>query len=207
MKVDDPKLTAYALGEVTEEERAAIETEIATSPEAKAYVDDIAELSVALKASYATEREQEPVPSANLIDIRGDRWFWSIGRPVAIAAILAVGAIVAAVIVSPRHGYLGNEEKAVAMKDGNESHEFRARPAPTEIEGEFVAEDPSVAKSRASIADDDRKQEERIAVTGGAIPTEQEEGPNPVDTYRRDDIARLPVAQGAKARTKLRRPV
>jgi iron complex outermembrane receptor protein len=34
---------------------------------------------------------------------------------------------------------------------------------------------------------------ERVIVTGSNIPTAEEVGPNPVDTYRRDDIARLGV--------------
>ena len=32
---------------------------------------------------------------------------------------------------------------------------------------------------------------ERVIVTGSNIPTAEEVGPNPVDTYRRDDIIRL----------------
>src|SRR5207244_10854198 len=32
---------------------------------------------------------------------------------------------------------------------------------------------------------------ERVVVTGSNIPTAEEVGPNPVDTYRRDDITRL----------------
>src|SRR5438876_2356786 len=34
---------------------------------------------------------------------------------------------------------------------------------------------------------------ERVIVTGSNIPTAEEVGPNPVDTYRRDDITRLVV--------------
>src|SRR5216683_1286459 len=34
---------------------------------------------------------------------------------------------------------------------------------------------------------------ERVIVTGSNIPTAEEVGPNPVDTYRRDDIFRLGV--------------
>ena len=34
---------------------------------------------------------------------------------------------------------------------------------------------------------------ERVVVTGSNIPTSEEVGPNPVDTYRREDIVRLGV--------------
>ncbi len=34
---------------------------------------------------------------------------------------------------------------------------------------------------------------EEVIVTGSNIPTSEEVGPNPVDTYRREDITRLGV--------------
>jgi hypothetical protein len=34
---------------------------------------------------------------------------------------------------------------------------------------------------------------EEVVVTGSNIPTSEEVGPNPVDTYRREDITRLGV--------------
>src|SRR5947209_7679876 len=40
---------------------------------------------------------------------------------------------------------------------------------------------------------DGMAEAERVIVTGSNIPTAAEVGPNPVDTYRRDDIARLGV--------------
>ena len=38
---------------------------------------------------------------------------------------------------------------------------------------------------------------ERVIVTGSNIPTAEEVGPNPVDTYRKDDITRLGVRTAA----------
>jgi hypothetical protein len=40
------------------------------------------------------------VPPSNLSDIRDDPWFWSIGRPLAIAAIVAVFALLSAILIS-----------------------------------------------------------------------------------------------------------
>jgi iron complex outermembrane recepter protein len=44
---------------------------------------------------------------------------------------------------------------------------------------------------------------ERVVVTGSNIPTAEEVGPNPVDTYRRDDITRLGVRTASDLITKL----
>src|SRR5437762_6228317 len=44
---------------------------------------------------------------------------------------------------------------------------------------------------------------ERIVVTGSNIPTAQEAGPNPVDTYRPEDIAKLGVRNTTDLLTKL----
>ncbi len=44
---------------------------------------------------------------------------------------------------------------------------------------------------------------ERVVVTGSNIPTAEEVGPNPVDTYRREDIQKLGVYNGTDLLTKL----
>ncbi len=107
MNLDDPKLTAYALDELDERERAAVASEIAQSPEAQEIVNETHALARVLRTEYTTELKKEngngtePVPpvedaalSSNLSDIRDDPWFWSIARPLAIAAVLAVCAII-----------------------------------------------------------------------------------------------------------------
>src|SRR5436309_1137846 len=44
---------------------------------------------------------------------------------------------------------------------------------------------------------------ERVIVTGSNIPTAEETGPNPVDTYRREDIQKLGVHNATDLLTKL----
>jgi iron complex outermembrane recepter protein len=58
-------------------------------------------------------------------------------------------------------------------------------PAPTAPTGTNVAPSGAPAATEATA--------ERVVVTGSNIPTAEEVGPNPVDTYRRDDITRLGV--------------
>src|SRR5262245_16476410 len=101
MNIDDPKLTAFALDELDEPERSTIAREVAQSPEAQSVVDETRELARALKNEFAAELNEKAKPPLSLSDIRDDPWFWGIGRPLAIAALLAIIAIVAGVSISP----------------------------------------------------------------------------------------------------------
>jgi len=98
MNIDDPKLTAFALGELDEAEESRIARAVTESPEAQRLVDEMRELSAALKNEFASELKSEKAP-ANVIDFRDDPWFWSIGRPLALAAVLALLALISSVAV------------------------------------------------------------------------------------------------------------
>jgi hypothetical protein len=99
MNLDDPKLTAYALGELHEPERSTIAHAVADSPEAQKVVDEARELAHALKREFAAELKREEARARNLIDIRDDPWFWSRARPLAIAASIAILALLGAIAV------------------------------------------------------------------------------------------------------------
>jgi len=110
MNLDDPKLTAFALNELGEPERSVIAKDIAASPEAQHEVEAIRGVAGALRTEFAAEMEgRAPASPASqssalhdsrsLSDIRGDRWFWQIARPLSIAAILALAAVVAAIAI------------------------------------------------------------------------------------------------------------
>src|SRR5947208_1786574 len=104
MNIDDPRLTAFALGELDEPERSTVARVITESPEAQRFVDETRELASALKKEFAAELKTEKPVSANLIDIRDDPWLWSIARPLAIAAVIAVCALITGVaIFSTQH--------------------------------------------------------------------------------------------------------
>ena len=99
MNIDDPKLTAYALDELDEAERAAILEEVAASPEVQREVQETQTMARLLRKEFAAELKhpadatKAPL-SANLIDIRDDPWFWTRARPLAIAAVFAVFAVI-----------------------------------------------------------------------------------------------------------------
>ena len=99
MDLDDPKLTAYALDELDEIERRGIARAVGTSPEAQREIQEIQKMARLLRAEFAAELEypvdatKKPL-SANLSDIRDDPWFWTRARPLAIAAVLAIFAVI-----------------------------------------------------------------------------------------------------------------
>lgn len=52
MNIDDPKLTAFALGELDEPERSAVAHAVAESAEAQRFVAEIRELARTLRSEY-----------------------------------------------------------------------------------------------------------------------------------------------------------
>ena len=100
MNIDDPKLTAFALGELEEPERSAIEREVSASPEAQRVVDETRQVSRLLRNEFSAEVEQRSNSTANLVDIHDDPWFWSVARPLAIAAAITIFAIIGAIAFS-----------------------------------------------------------------------------------------------------------
>ena len=67
INLDDPKLTAYALDELSGAEKAEIETALAASPEAQEFVSESRLLSGNLRAEYAAERDAQPIPHSNIV--------------------------------------------------------------------------------------------------------------------------------------------
>lgn len=101
MNIDDPKLTAFALDELNEPEKSAIACEVEKSPEAQRVVDETREMARLLENQFAADLNEKARPPLNLSDIKDDPWFWGIGRPLAIAAVLAIVAIIAGVSIGP----------------------------------------------------------------------------------------------------------
>jgi len=123
MNIDDPKLTAYALEELDEAERAATANEVTASPAAQRDVQETQTMARLLRKEFAAEAQQlrhrettdatKAPLSANLSDIRDDPWFWTRARPLAIAAVFAVFAVIGLAIF----GSNKLREKEVAQAD------------------------------------------------------------------------------------------
>jgi Ca-activated chloride channel family protein len=122
MNIDDPKLTAYALDELAEAERAAIAQEVAGLPEAQREVRETQTMARLLRKEFATELSKEAPLRANLSDIRDDPWFWSIARPLSIAAVLAVFAVIGlAIFGSYKFTSYKVARKPIALPERNTS--------------------------------------------------------------------------------------
>ena len=141
MNIDDPKLTAFAIDELEEPEKSTIARAVAESPEAQRVVEETRELSRALKNEFAAEmaNERPRPPSRSLSDIRDDPWFWSIGRPLAIAAVIAIFAIVSGVtVVSLKHR--SAEQVVVTGSNIPSAEEVGQKPVEAEVQPEFHEE-------------------------------------------------------------------
>jgi uncharacterized protein DUF3520/protein with von Willebrand factor-like domain len=140
MNADDPKLTAYALDELDELERQAIARALKRSPEAEREIQETQTMARLLRAAFADDLENpadattKPL-SANLNDIRDDPWFWTRARPLAIAAVLAVFAVIGLALFSSyqfrQHqiAQAGRRVADLASKSGTIDAEFEAAPA------------------------------------------------------------------------------
>jgi hypothetical protein len=111
MNVDDPRLTAYALGELSANERVEIEKLLNQSPEARQFVNETRAFAVMMRNEYSRPAAPGSDRPANLTDIRDDPWFWSRARPLAIAALIALVAVLGAILLGP---YKGQRNPAAA---------------------------------------------------------------------------------------------
>jgi len=99
MNLDDPKLTAYALGELEEPEKSAIARAIADSPEAQRVVLQTEQMAQALRLQYKLELKEEWVAPRRFIAVADDS-FWSKAGPLAIAAGLTLLALIGALALA-----------------------------------------------------------------------------------------------------------
>ena len=99
MNLDDPKLTAYALGELEEPEQSAVARAIGDAPEAQRVVVEIKQVARALRFQYKFELNEEWIAPRRLIAVSEDS-FWSKAGPLAMAAILTVLALVGALVLA-----------------------------------------------------------------------------------------------------------
>ena len=188
MNLNDPKLTAYALDELDEPERSAISRAVAESAEAQRFVDEIRALASALKSEFAAEIEKEPPVlssltesalelaqssgrtelSRTLTDIHDDAWFWSIARPLAIAAVLALLAVVSVVAIFS----LRREGVQVAQSEWARLPAVPLKPA--DVEGEFqtpmdAAASPAAAAARSPSAAAPAKMSKQVASKAASL--------------------------------------
>ena len=122
INLDDPNLTAFALGELPATEHAKMAEAIASSPEAQSFVAETQQLSRMLKAEYEADRVSAPnvsekrpyVRSANIIRMEEERRSWSRYQWGSLAAALAIFAVLGALAISTIQRETARMEKQIA---------------------------------------------------------------------------------------------
>src|SRR5262245_26014528 len=152
LQADDPRVTAYALGELDPTERATVERLLADSPEAQNAVREIRELAGLL----ATELQHEPAPALTVAQRtailegktaavvkrpavprrKGNRWISQFAALASMAALVAVAAFLPAPGNRPAgeqtSGYfpggdgLAHDNWSLALKQSEEIRDFEA---------------------------------------------------------------------------------
>ena len=92
INLDDPKLTAYALDELSGDEKSEMEKALSESPEAQAHIDELREFSLQLKSEYEAERDAEEIHHTNIIPIPEPDRPWTFSGRLALAAAIALFA-------------------------------------------------------------------------------------------------------------------
>lgn len=173
INLDDPKLTAFALGELSGEEQAAMEKAVASSPEAQEFVAETQQLSRLLKSEYAAERTV-PERSANIIRIEEQRRLWISTQWGSFAAALAIFAVLGVFAVS----MIQRERGTIAMRDPG-SHGGKVNlpvgnpPAEVEVTSETDLPEASVETQPATTTP---AQENYLAMQPPAPPVDEMSG-------------------------------
>ncbi|HEX4667403.1 MAG TPA: von Willebrand factor type A domain-containing protein [Chthoniobacterales bacterium] len=144
MNLDDPKLTAYALDELSGAEKAEMESAVATSPEAQEFVRELRLLSGNLRAEYAAEREAHPVAHGNIVPLEQKDGPWSISRRLALAAGIALCACLGALAIGTLHrSTLVGSRMAGSPADGPKVASNRVMQTPVEGVIEALPSEPA----------------------------------------------------------------
>jgi Ca-activated chloride channel homolog len=107
---DDPRWTAYVLGELSDADRAEVEQELESSPEAREIVDEIRMMTMLLKDELAKEPSPSLVPdqrravreAAVAQNGAGRRqWFAGAFAAAAVAAVLLLGVALPSLLRKP----------------------------------------------------------------------------------------------------------
>jgi Ca-activated chloride channel homolog len=170
INLDDPNLTAFALGELSGAEYAAMEKAVASSPEAQEFVAETQQLSRLLKSEYAAEQHLPPERSQNIIRMEEQRRLWSSTQWGSLAAALAIFAVIGVFAVSmiqrnsgtlaEKKLRLGNEEFSIV--EALPETTVETQPAATPAQQNLLAMNPAAPPPSETRG----FREEKLASTG-----------------------------------------
>lgn len=152
---EDPKLTAYALGELTDPaERAEVETLLQHSPAAQLALKEIQDLTAALTAEYDQERravnEPAEVLTPNIIDLAnrlpGHGWWWNRPLLAVAAALLLVATLVPFVLPT----FSSGQRRRLRPSDGA-GNIVSSAPAVASLPGARTGSPPAELRDNAPV--------------------------------------------------------
>ncbi|HSV64005.1 MAG TPA: von Willebrand factor type A domain-containing protein [Chthoniobacterales bacterium] len=171
VNLDDPNLTAFALGELSPDDHAKMANAIADSPEAQSYVAETQQFARLLRAEYEADRQQP----ANAIAVKrprfsdaarieeqrrsSSRYQWG-----SLAAALAIFAVIGALAITTIQRETGRLSKRAGDLPKTEKQDLapiEAIPEPT-VEME-VAQQPAEPPPPPPLAKDEFRAEKKSA--------------------------------------------
>jgi Ca-activated chloride channel homolog len=211
VNLDDPNLTAFALGELSADDHAKMAEVVADSPEAQTYVAETQQFARLLRAEYEADRQQPAPRSPLVVRMEEERRASSRYQWGSLAAALAIFAMIGAIAFTTIQRESGTLSKRLAdspkTKQPAPQAPVEAVPEPTvEFEvaqqpaaprattaPEFVEEKPSISRDVAEAgktrglalnpsAPPPPMPMKRAYTSGGGETTESE----PPSRYRQD---------------------
>jgi Ca-activated chloride channel family protein len=141
VNLDDPNLTAFALGELSPNEHAKMAEAVAASPEAQSYVAETQQFARLLRGEYEADRQQAPPPrsqaAVRMAQERraSSRYHWG-----SLAAALAIFALLGAVALTAIQRESGRVSKAPVDKRRPSSEQHNVPPASVDVVPEPTGE-------------------------------------------------------------------
>ena len=170
INLDDPKLTAYALDELSETEKAQIEAAISASPEAQEFVRELRLLSGNLRAEYAAERDTHVVASRNVIPIEKKRRTMEPVSWLGLAAAVALCACLVTIAIGTlRRGRVATVQ-SITRFAGGPSTNSPEQAATSPVDGIITEEPPEQAASSPVEGADHAPTDEVMALAKSQTP-------------------------------------
>ena len=171
INLDDPKLTAFALGELSGAEKEAMEQAVALSAEAQERVAEIQELAGLLRSEFRHDLQHAAEKRLSIHDLLEQGSLWRDWRWVSLAAaaLVTICAVLGAVALSPR------ATPTLAGKNGKPKREDRSIQMEVDIPSpELAASDPAAPAMRVppgfSIPAVDQRSGETLFARAGSNP-------------------------------------
>jgi Ca-activated chloride channel homolog len=169
VNLDDPNLTAFALGELPPDDHAKMAQAIADSPEAQTYVAETQQFARLLRAEYETDRQQPANRSPFIARMEEERRASSRYQWGSLAAALAIFAVVAAVSVTALQRSERLSKRPLLEKQDLPSAPVEAVPEPTiemDVAQQPVEPQPTMAPSTLDAFKEDKQGAGKNAAAG-----------------------------------------